>query len=120
EFGKSGGHALTAENQDYRGDSSSRPRSQTAPAVAAETLRSAAASADAPAPAKSEERLSIFWRVFGGTILSITALVCVTLYNQLSNGLNDLRGEVARLTEAKGDLLRKDEFAGRLQQVWTT
>ena len=37
--------------------------------------------------------MSLFWRVFGGTILSIVALAAVTLYNNLSNGISDLRAE---------------------------
>ena len=43
--------------------------------AAAETLRSGGESAARPAEKKDEEQhVSVFWRVFGGTILSIVAL----------------------------------------------
>lgn len=65
-----------------------------------------------------DDRLSIFWRVFGGTILSILALVAVTLYNNQTNTINDLRGDVNRLNEARVELVKKEEFNSRLQNVW--
>jgi hypothetical protein len=94
-----------------------------APAItilAAEALRGAANGSHPldPPPAKGEERLPLFWRVFGGTLLSIAALVVVTLYQQFSSGLNDLRGDVVRLNEARGDLVKKDEFNSRMTTVW--
>jgi hypothetical protein len=100
-----------------------------APVLAAETLRNAAA---APAaPAKGEERGSVFWRVCGGTVLSIVALVAVTLYQQLSAGVNELRSSVAaintdlrkdltQLGQAHADVVKKDEFNGRLTTVWAS
>jgi septal ring factor EnvC (AmiA/AmiB activator) len=48
-----------------------------------------------------EEKLSVFWRVFGGTILSICALVAVTLYNNTSTTLTELRSAVDRANEAR-------------------
>jgi len=76
-----------------------------------------------------EDRFTLFYRVFGGTILSIVALAAVTVYNGLSNNIselraelnrvnNDLRGEVARANEARADLVRKDEFNSRQTTVW--
>ena len=76
-----------------------------------------------------EDRFTLFYRVFGGTILSIVALAAVTVYNGLSNNIsevraelnrvnNDLRGEVARANEARADLVRKDEFNTRQTTVW--
>ncbi len=76
-----------------------------------------------------EDRFTLFWRVFGGTILSIFALAAVTVYNNLTTSVselrselhrvnNDLRGEVARANEARADLVRKDEFNSRLTTVW--
>jgi hypothetical protein len=95
---------------------------QRAPAVsvlAAETLRAAAGTRAAEgAPVKGDERLSLFWRVFGGTLLSIAALVVVTLYQQLSGSINELRADVVRLNEGRGDLVKKDEFNSRLTPVW--
>jgi hypothetical protein len=99
-----------------------------APVLAAETLRNAAAPA---APAKGEERGSVFWRVCGGTVLSIVALVAVTLYQQLTAAVNELRTSVAaintdlrkdltQLGQAHADLVKKDEFNGRLTTVWAS
>lgn len=61
-----------------------------------------------------EERMSIFWRVFGGTIVSICALVGITLFNNFNSNLSELRGEIARINEARGDLVKKDEFNTRI------
>jgi chromosome segregation ATPase len=61
-----------------------------------------------------EERMSIFWRVFGGTIISICALVGITLFNNFNNNLSELRSEIARINEARGDLVKKDEFNSRI------
>lgn len=85
-----------------------------------------------PAPKadkKDEERISIFWRVFGGTLLSIAALVLITLYNNLTSTISelraehnrsvtDLRAELVRTTEARADLLKKDEFNTRMASAW--
>ena len=61
-----------------------------------------------------EEKMSIFWRVFGGTILSIGALITVTVYNNTAGSLSELRSEISRLNEARGELIKKDEFNTRL------
>ena len=79
--------------------------------------------------AAGEERMSMFWRVFGGTILSIVALAAITVYNGLNSGISelraelnrvnsDLRAEVARAGEARAELVRKDEFNARVTTVW--
>jgi chromosome segregation ATPase len=74
--------------------------------VAAETLRSAAA---APAT-KEEEKMSIFWRVFGGTILSIVALVSITLFNNIQSSLSELRSEAARTREALAGAAKREDL----------
>lgn len=85
--------------------------------AALETMRSAAASSGSartrPEEKKEEEKMSLFWRVFGGTILSIVALAAVTLYNNLSTGITDLRAELSREREARAELVKKDEFNTR-------
>lgn len=91
---------------------------------------------EADKPAKDEDKMSLFWRVFGGTILSICALIAVTLYNNLTSSISDLRNEVSRaneartnavgelradyakLAEARADLIRKDEFNNRMTTNW--
>ena len=66
----------------------------------------------------SDEKLSLFWRVFGGTILSIVALVGITIYNNLSSSISELRSELNRVNEARGELVKKEEFNARTQNVW--
>lgn len=70
------------------------------------------------APSHSDDRMSVFWRVFGGTILSIIALVAVTLYNNLMSQINDLRAELSRVHEARAELVKKEEFNTRSQNIW--
>jgi len=65
-----------------------------------------------------DERISLFWRVFGGTLISIVALVAITLFNNLSNTLSEMRTEIARLNEARADVVKKDEFNARTTGVW--
>jgi hypothetical protein len=85
---------------------------------------------------KEDERISLFWRLFGGTIFSIVALITVTLFNNMSSSISELRGEVLRSNEArmnavnelrnelaktndtKSDMVRKDEFNTRMTSNW--
>ena len=72
-------------------------------------------------PASSgEEKLSLFWRVFGGTILSIVALVAITLYQQLTSSIAELRANLAHLSEIQAEMIKKDEVENRLNTVWTS
>jgi hypothetical protein len=81
-----------------------------APVAAAEVLRRAARP---PKPAaKGEEAMPVFWRIFGTTVLSIAALVAVTLYQQLSGSIGELRNQCHALSEMCGDLVKKDEYNG--------
>lgn len=80
-----------------------------------ETARSAAESSnEKPAPKKEEEGMSLFWRVFGGTILSIVALVSITLFNNMSSSITELRAEISREREARAELVKKEEFNTRV------
>ena len=76
--------------------------------VVAETLRSAGATP--PAAPKEEEKLSVFWRVFGGTILSIAALVGVTLYNNINASIGELRAEATRAREALAGAVKREDL----------
>jgi hypothetical protein len=71
-----------------------------------------------PLPAHSDERLSLFWRVFGGTILMIAALVVITLYNNQASSITELRAEVSRLNEARAEMVKKEEFNASKQKMW--
>ncbi len=87
--------------------------------LAAETLRAGDTADKRPRDGeKAEEKISMFWRVFGGTILSITALMVITAYQSLANNIHDVRADVARLREASGDLVKKDEFNARTTKLW--
>jgi hypothetical protein len=102
---------------DSRGDSSE----QLFPVLASETARSSSMSSHQPPalPAKNnDEKISLFWRVFGGTILSISALVVISAYQGLSNGIHDLRTDLAKANEARGDFVKKDEFATSKTKIW--
>lgn len=96
--------------------------------VLAEVLRQAA-EAGKPEGGDEENRIPLFWRVFGGTVLSITALVVMTAYQGFTSSLKelsteighlekDMRKEMAQFRESQGGLIRKDEFNGRMQSVW--
>src|SRR5207253_3114471 len=65
-------------------------------------------------------RISVFWRVFGGTLLSIGALICITLYQQFANSINDLRRELNHQNETRADLIKKDEFNNRVGSLWNS
>jgi DNA repair exonuclease SbcCD ATPase subunit len=78
----------------------------------AETTRSSTSS-PAHATRQDDEKLSLFWRVFGGTILSIIALGAITLYNNLSSSIAELRGELNRERETRAEMVKKDEFNSR-------
>jgi chromosome segregation ATPase len=69
-------------------------------------------------PHKPEEKISLFWRVFGGTILSITALVTIQAYQAQANNIHELRSDQNRLRELASDFLKKDEFASRTNTLW--
>jgi hypothetical protein len=74
--------------------------------------------ANGPPPAPAEERLALFWWVIGGTLLLTAALVVAMLYQQLTRSVGDLRHDVVRLKEARGDLIEKDEVNSRMVAVW--
>lgn len=105
---------MSRERNSYDDKSAAPPNG--AAVLEAETLRSVAAARHDEG--KGEEKMSVFWRVFGGTILSIVALVCVTAYNSFNTSLTDLRRDVNQHHEARGDMVKKDEFNNRLSALW--
>lgn len=106
---------LNMGRNDYQGG---RPRGNAV--LVAETLRNGASRDDAPPAPRGDEKISVFWRVFGGTILSIAALVVVTVYQQFSSALGELRSDMIRANEARAELLKKDEFNSRMTSVWNS
>ncbi len=97
-----------AETRNEQSDSRCAP---AAPLLAAEVLRNAAAPGAMKAPGKGEEGISPLWRIFGGTVLSIMALVAVTLYQQLTNGLSEVRHELEQRTA-------REEFLTSRSKTW--
>jgi predicted nucleic acid-binding Zn-ribbon protein len=71
-----------------------------------------------PKGESDEQKISVFWRVFGGAIISIAALAAITLYNNLATGIAELRTEIGRGNEARAELVKKDEFNSRSTSMW--
>ena len=107
-------------SEEGRGDSSE----QLFPILASETARNGAAhshphhSHSATNAKNGDEKISLFWRVFGGTILSISALVVISAYQGLSGGIHDLRTDLARANEAHAEFVKKDEYANIRTKIW--
>jgi hypothetical protein len=59
-----------------------------------------------------------FWRLFGGTLLSLLGLLFLTLLSVCLNYVNDLRNEVIKLNQAQGECVKQKEFGERLGKVW--
>jgi len=76
-----------------------------------------------------EKRMPLFWRVFGGTVLSIVALVCLAAYQQVTGQVaalrhelghlnKDLRKDLTRISENCGELVKKEECNTKVRGVW--
>lgn len=77
------------------------------------------ASQSAPsAPTKSEEKFSFFWRVFGGSLVSVFALVIIQAYQSLSGNIHELRSDQNRMRETAADFIKKDDLSSRTSQIW--
>lgn len=112
-----------SRNQDKIGqDEVSWARQQAGTVLAAETLRNSAAQAEPAAPApqapRAEDKMSAFWRICGGTVLSIVALIIITAFQQLSSSLNDMRSKIEQLKESSADAVKKDELSNRMGRLW--
>ncbi len=88
------------------------------PGVIAETLR--LVHAPAMLEKAGDEKISVFWRVFGGTILSIAALAVVTAYQQFTSTLGELRAAQARLNEANASAATKEDLNTRTTPMWAS
>jgi DNA repair exonuclease SbcCD ATPase subunit len=88
--------------------------------AAAESLRSSANPVPCPdePPSKAEDKISLFWRVFGGTILSIVALVAITVFNSFSSSLAELRREINDQHQSRAELVKKEELSSRVSSLW--
>lgn len=99
-----------------RDDDLDRSQELVAGLAAAETMRNAvqAVHEKEDGAKKEDEKLSVYWRVFGGTVLSIIALAAVTLFNNLFGSIGELRSELNKEREARADLVKKDDFHARV------
>lgn len=88
---------------------SKREEYESSDTAVVETLRSA--SRPVEARKSDDEKISLFWRVFGGTIISVAALAAITLFNTMNGSIAELRAEVARLNEVKVDAAKKEDVA---------
>jgi hypothetical protein len=89
------------------------------PTSVSETLRSSSNHRRSTEAAKGgDEKVSMFWRIFGGTILSIFALVLITAYQSHANALHELRTDISRANEARADMVKKDEFGASKTKIW--
>ncbi len=61
--------------------------------------------------------LPSFWRIFGATLVSIAALVTITLAQQFASILTEVRRDLNRLYESRGELARKDEVDAARKDV---
>src|SRR5439155_27343163 len=89
-----------------------------APLAEAETLRRAAV-VETPAKPATEGNMATFWRVFGGTMLSIVALVFITIFNQFSSSLNDVRRDLNPQAESRSELVKKVDLDHNVAALWT-
>jgi hypothetical protein len=112
------GIVVSDSRPDWRNEQSAVDRARGNTLAAAETLRNGADTA--AQPTRGDDRVSLFWRICGGTVLSILALAAVTVYQQINAGLNELRNDYGRLTETNADMVKKDEFNNRLATVWNS
>jgi hypothetical protein len=112
------------EQQEHNNEQRELQRAQVpgATLLAAETLRHSALAREPDLIAqgkepKVEDRWPLFWRIFGATMLSIAALVAITLYNQVISELHNLRNDLNQVNANHGDLARKDEVNSRIFEV---
>lgn len=111
---------MVMDNREFEDVQSLRRDRSRAALIAVEATRAAAkpppATSLAAAPA-ARDKIPLFWEIFGGTIVSIVALIAITAYSQLGSAITDLRRDVNQL---QTQLVRKDDLNLRLSAVWTS
>lgn len=60
-----------------------------------------------------------FWRVFGGTLLSLVGLLFVTLYSLNQSRISDLQNDSMKLYQQQGTLVKQEEFNNKLSNIWS-
>ena len=62
---------------------------------------------------KPEEQIPLFWKLCSAALLSVTAMLAVTLYTQLSNSISSLRNELSTIRDRHNTLVDKDDYNSR-------
>jgi hypothetical protein len=74
-----------------------------------------------PQEKKPEEHMPLFWKLCSAALVSVSALIVVTLYNQLNTTAIQVRGDVSQLRTELGqlrtDLVPKDDYNARIEQI---
>jgi hypothetical protein len=105
---------MVKENHEFEEDQFPRSANGRASVLVSEVLRRAGPRTDPPA---DQEKMSLFWQIFGGTIVSVVALILITAYTQITSAAMELRRDVNRL---QAEVITKDDLNGRLTAVWNT
>ncbi len=70
---------------------------------------------------KPEEQMPLFWKLCSAALLSVSALIVVTLYNQLNATATQLNSDVGllrnELSQLRTDLVPKDDYNLRVEQI---
>ena len=109
---------MVTENREFEDDQDIQRDQSRATVLADEAMRSAAtpsATALSGASASTGEKIPLFWQIFGGTIVSVVALMIITVFSQLNSNATDLRRDVNQL---QAEQVRKDELNVRLSALW--
>jgi DNA repair exonuclease SbcCD ATPase subunit len=100
-------------------DNGTQRRTTDDTAITSESLRFGSTSPQTATPSKGDdEKMSLFWRVFGGAIISVITLIVITLFNNLMATLTEIRSEINRINEHRAELVKKDEFTTQLAATW--
>ena len=83
-------------------------------------VNDAAAAAPPPVrarPSSLQTWTAVSWRIFGSTLICVTAIIAVALWVKYTNNIDSLRGDVKDLRAQGGELLRKEEYHARQMSV---
>lgn len=63
------------------------------------------------------DNVPVFWRYFGGTLISVLAVLLITLLGHLLSQINSVQ---VSITQLSADSVRKAEFAERTTSIWNS
>jgi hypothetical protein len=109
---------MNTENRNFETDQDMRRDRSREAVLVEESMRSATTPSGAAVSglaSPSIDKVPLFWQVFGGTIVSVVALMVITAFNQLNSYATDLRRDVNQL---QVEQVRKDELNVRLNTLW--